>query len=248
MIVNCDVTGLEVLCAAYLSQDATLYKELKEGVDIHSANQEAFGLPSRLVAKVLKFRLIYGGSEYGFVKDPDFTHVSTSTKYWKAVIDKYYKKYTGIYSWHDNIIKEVSKTSELVVPATGRTYEWDLMKFGTFKVPAPQVKNYPVQGFGADIMSIARVSFAKRFRDASINGRIVLTVHDSIVVDCDDNDVQRVVEIFNNVFTDLPANISRVFNINFDLEVRCEIEVGHNQGELSPVSLSHNQGEMKEVA
>lgn len=51
-----DVTGLEVLCAAFLSQDRVLYKELNEGVDIHSANQEAFGLPSRLIAKVLKFR------------------------------------------------------------------------------------------------------------------------------------------------------------------------------------------------
>ena len=56
MLVNVDATGLEVNCVAYLSQDPVLMQELRDGVDIHSANQEAFGLPSRLIAKVLKFR------------------------------------------------------------------------------------------------------------------------------------------------------------------------------------------------
>lgn len=56
MLINCDATGLEVNCVAYLAQDPVLMQELRDGVDIHSANQEAFGLPSRLIAKVLKFR------------------------------------------------------------------------------------------------------------------------------------------------------------------------------------------------
>lgn len=56
MIVQCDVKGLEVVCAAWLSQDKVLYNELNTNVDIHQANQDAFGLPNRLVAKILKFR------------------------------------------------------------------------------------------------------------------------------------------------------------------------------------------------
>jgi DNA polymerase I-like protein with 3'-5' exonuclease and polymerase domains len=239
MIVQADVVGLEVLCAAFLSQDAVLYEELNRGVDIHSANQAAFNLPEgppgRLVAKVFKFRLIYGGSEYGFVQDSDFTHVSKSKKYWRAVIDKYYDKYKGIAAWHQKIVQEVATTSKLVMP-TGREYEWDLMKHGSFKIPEPQVKNYPVQGFGADIMSIARVSFARRFLSAGIHGKLINTVHDSIVVDVSDNDVRKVVDIFNNVFADLAANISRIFNIPFDLEVRCEVLVGKNQGDLYEIA------------
>ena len=56
VLLNYDVKGLEVVAAAYLSQDPVLMKELEDGVDIHSANETLFNLPSRLVAKVLKFR------------------------------------------------------------------------------------------------------------------------------------------------------------------------------------------------
>lgn len=56
MIINADVKGLEIVCAAYLSQDKVMMQEIIDRVDIHSTNQEAFNLPSRLIAKVLKFR------------------------------------------------------------------------------------------------------------------------------------------------------------------------------------------------
>lgn len=56
MLINVDVSGLEVVCAAYLSQDPVLMDELLTGKDIHTDNQQKFGLPNRLIAKVLKFR------------------------------------------------------------------------------------------------------------------------------------------------------------------------------------------------
>jgi len=58
MLVNVDASSLEVNCAAFLSQDPVLMDEILNGLDIHSRNQEAFGLPTRLIAKVLVFRLI----------------------------------------------------------------------------------------------------------------------------------------------------------------------------------------------
>lgn len=57
MLVNIDVKGLEVVVAAFLSQDQVLYKELNDGLDIHADNQKKFGLPDRLIAKIFKFRL-----------------------------------------------------------------------------------------------------------------------------------------------------------------------------------------------
>lgn len=56
MIVNVDFRALEVVTAAWLSQDKVMMDEIIASVDMHTANQEAFGLPSRLVAKILKFR------------------------------------------------------------------------------------------------------------------------------------------------------------------------------------------------
>lgn len=231
MLVQCDVKGLEVVCAAFLSQDKVLYKELNDGVDIHGENQKIFGFEERVTAKIFKFKLLYGAMEYGFANDPDMNFISTNVNYWKKIIDKYYSKYTGIAAWHEKIIREVSKTSRLEM-FTGRTYEWDLMKFGSFKVPTTQVKNYPVQGLGADVVSIARVSLHRRWKHANITGCLVNTIHDSLVADVHPREVDKTVDLFNSVFSDLPSNISRIFGVQWDLRTSVEVLVGHNMLEM----------------
>ena len=112
MIVNVDVVGLEVLCAAFLSKDEVLYQELREGVDIHSVNQEAFGLPTRLVTKVLKFRIIYGGSEYGFVKDPDFINEAIIRMYYMKEFETEQYKLVIDHETDDFILYEFNKNHE----------------------------------------------------------------------------------------------------------------------------------------
>jgi DNA polymerase-1 len=231
MIVQCDVKGLEVVCAAWLSKDKVLYNELNTNVDIHQANQDAFGLPNRLIAKILKFRTIYGGNEYSFANDPDFTPVSSSTKYWKKVLEKYFDKYYGLASWHNKICSEVGKTGKLTTPL-GRTFQWDCMKFGSFKIPSTQVKNHPVQGTGADVVSIARVLLHRRWKKANISGVLVNTVHDSIVADVEKKDVDKVAELYYNVFRDVPRNINNIFDVDFDLETKVEILVGQDMYNL----------------
>lgn len=231
MLVQCDVKGLEVVCAAFLSQDKVLYKELNDGVDIHGENQKIFGFEERVTAKIFKFKLLYGAMEYGFANDPDMNFISTNVNYWKKIIDKYYSKYTGIAAWHEKIIREVSKTSRLEM-FTGRTYEWDLMKFGSFKVPTTQVKNYPVQGLGADVVSIARVSLHRRWKASQLTGLLVNTVHDSCVFDLPNDEVEESIELIEGVFRDLPINISRIFGVDWDLKIQVEILTGHNMYEL----------------
>ncbi len=208
-----------------------LYKELNDGIDIHGENQKIFGFEERVTAKIFKFKLLYGAMEYGFANDPDMNFISTNVNYWKKIIDKYYSKYTGIAAWHEKIIREVSKTSRLEM-FTGRTYEWDLMKFGSFKVPTTQVKNWPVQGVGADVVSIARVSLHRRFKNADIRGCLVSTVHDDITADVHEKDVDKMVDLYHNVFADLPSNISRIFGVQWDLRTSVEVLVGHNMLEM----------------
>ena len=230
MIVNADAKSLEIYGAAYLSQDPVMMKELLSGVDMHSRNQEDFKLPSRLIAKILIFRTIYGGNEYSFANDPDFASVSTSVNYWKRVLDKFFDKYRGLAKWHEQIIQEVVSTGYYVNPATGRTYKYQRDQRGNW--PVTQIKNYPVQGLGADIMSIARVSFKRRFDDLKIPGVIVNSIHDSIVVDVPSTEVQRVSELFHAVFRDLPSNFKRIFGVDFNLPLLCEVQYGPNMKEL----------------
>lgn len=235
-IVNADAKALEVFCAAYLSQDPLMIKELKEGLDMHTANQKAFGLPSRLIAKILMFRILYGGSGYSFANDPDFSEVSSSEKFWNKKIEAFYEKYKVLKQWHIKIVQEVMSTGRLVMP-TGRIYTFELKRDyrGELKAPETTIKNFPVQGFGADMMAIARVSFARRFKASGIEGIMVNTVHDSIVCDVADKYVDDVVQIFHEVFRDLPANFEKMFKVKFDLPMTVEVGVGLNFKELVEV-------------
>jgi DNA polymerase-1 len=187
-----------------------------------------------LIAKVFVFRLMYGGSAYAYAKDPDFSDVSSSEKYWQKVIDAFYNKYTGLRDWHTKIVQEAIQNGQLVMP-TGRVYPFELKRNYKGELVAPEtiIKNYPVQGLGADLMSIARVSFYKRFKDANINGKLVNTVHDSIVCDVDEQDIRKVVEIFHEVFRDIPTNYNRLFGTILNIPLTCEVSVGNNMKELT---------------
>ena len=202
-----------------------LYKELNARIDIHADNQAKFKLPDRLIAKGFKFKLLYGASEYGFAQDPDFTFISTKPKYWREVIDRYYNKYQGIKEWHESIIQQVAKDSKLVTPF-GRTFVWDLMQYGEYKIPTTQVKNYPVQGTGSDVVMIARVALFKRLLAKNIVCDLICTVHDSIVIDCKKEYTAEIIKTVEEVFQDLPNIINKLFDINWDLEVRVEIKTG----------------------
>lgn len=230
MLVNVDAKALEILVAAYLSQDKILCKEIISGSDLHAENMIAFGLPSRLIAKVLNFRILYGGTEYSFSNDPDFTSVSTSEKYWKEKIDAFYTKYQGINSWHTKIIQEATSTGKLIGP-TGRIWKFSPDQKGNW--PITRIKNYPVQGLGADLMCLARVSFARRFKESGIPGVLISTIHDSIVVDVPVKYVDQVCQLFIDVFNDIPMNFERIFGVPFTLPTRCEVSYGPNKLDLT---------------
>lgn len=246
MILNLDVKSLEIYVAAYLSQDKTLYRELLDGADIHGINQRDFKLPERVIAKILVFRILYGGTQFSFVKDPDFMPTSTSLKYWEKVIDRFYSKYTGIAEWHASILREVADTGCWTSPF-GRSYEWDLYKYDKFYLPETEIKNYPVQGFGADIVAMARCSIFRRFRNGGFKrANLVCTVHDSIVADCCERELDKLLSLLDNVFTDLPSNINRIFGLNFDLPVRVEISVGPDMLNLKEIKFT-GEGKWKFV-
>jgi len=242
-IIQCDAKGLEVYCGAYLSQDQILMQELRDGLDIHGINQrEILNLGSheagRLIAKIFVFRLMYGGSAYSYAHDPDFMGVSTSEKHWQKIIDNFYDKYKGFRNWHIKILRDAVRNGYLIMP-TGRRYNFSLVRNyrGELEPPQTIIKNYPVQGLGADIMSIARVSFRRRFINEGIKGEAINTVHDSIVCDVPSVEIERVARLFHTVFDDLPSNFYKVFGVEFNLPLRCEVKAGPNMLEMEEVRL-----------
>ena len=233
MLVNVDGRAIEWLCASYLSQDETAIDEIIRAIDQHTANQERFGLPSRLIAKTFVFRLIYGGQAYSYANDPDFTGVSTSERFWQGVIDEFYNKYSGIAKWHTALVSEASSTGRLRMP-TGRFYNFNSTQRGRDLVwPRTKILNYPVQGLAADLIAIARVSFRRRFLSGNFTGKLINTIHDSIVADVPNNEVLAVCKLFEEVFNDIPMNFKRIFGVDFNLPTRCEISYGKDKYNLT---------------
>jgi DNA polymerase I-like protein with 3'-5' exonuclease and polymerase domains len=115
---------------------------------------------------------------------------------------------------------------------TGRCYTFQ-SKNGEW--PRTQILNYPVQGLGHDLMAIARVSLRKRLLKNNLKSLLISTVHDSIVLDCPEKEVDNCVQLVRDVFRDIPDNFKRLFGVEFNLPMRVEIEVGDTWGTTSEV-------------
>ena len=228
MLVQADVKGLEVVACAYLSRDDVLCEEVRDGVDFHESNRVRFGLPSRTVAKRFKFKLIYGASAYGYANDSDFIDVSTSKQFWQGIIDEYYSKYSGVQRWHKELVAEAAEHGIHRNP-TGREYEYpsqDVVLRNWFW--RPKILNYPVQGLGADLVMIGRVSFWNRINKLGLRCLPILSVHDSIVVDVDSSleTCYNIGIILKECIEDIPKNFEKLFGIPFDLPLTAEIKQG----------------------
>jgi len=118
---------------------------------------------------------------------------------------------------------------------TGRRFSYVRTDRGDW--PVTTIKNYPVQSLGADLMTIARVDFARRFWDNVPEGKLRSTVHDSIVVDVPEKDVDNTCQMMYDVFKDIPRNFKQIFGVEYNLPLGCEIKVGMNLMDLEKVKV-----------
>lgn len=231
MLMTFDVKGLEVVTAAFLSNCPVLRAELLQGRDLHEDNRVKFHLGDRDTSKRFKFKMIYGGTAHGFVGDPVFQHLRYTKKQWEGIIDGYFEKYYGLRTWHKDLIKQALETGIYESPS-GRTYDYtDLFHKYQEWFYLPKIKNYPVQGFGADIVMIARILLYKQMKEDNCKSLLVNTIHDSIIIDTHPtergvdrhgNPCYNIVSTVERVFKDLPLELNKTFNINFDLPLIVE--------------------------
>ena len=230
MLVNADVKGLEVVTAAFLSGDETLRNEVLQGVDFHQANQVSFNLTSRLIAKIFMFKLIYGATAWSFANDADFDNVSTSERFWQNCIDNFYHKYYGLYKWHVRLMQNATANGVYITP-TGRRYSFDskdVVKREWFW--RPKVLNYPVQGFGADLVMLARINLWQLLQHDPFpdSWKYVSSVHDSIVLDVKPERCYNIGMRMKTAIALVPKAMENHFGVNFDLPLTCELKQGVN--------------------
>lgn len=232
MLINGDVKGLEIVAAAQLSGDKVMCQEVMSKFDFHADNQKVFVLPDRVTAKRFVFKLLFGGTDYGYSVDPDYFHVGYSRKQWGEVIEKFYIKYNGIAAWHKLIIEEAKRNGRLEIPS-GRYFPYEpIVRRGEVEWPITTIKNYPIQGFGADLVKLARLEARRRLRESGLEALLVSTIHDSIVVDTPSKNLDAVARILLDAVESVPTLCKKVWDYGFGLPLTAEIQYGHNKRDM----------------
>jgi len=233
MIVSCDFKAIEWVVALELSKDKVGIKEWLEGVDMHAINQEKFQLRDRVTAKKFLFRLIYGGTEWSYAKDPDFNWISDKPKFWQEMIESFYTKYAGLRYWHERQVAEAMKSGYLLIP-TGRRYNYvPTVRNGEKVWPRTTILNYPVQGFAAELVKIGRVLLRMRLKREVPNALIINSIHDSLVVDVEKEYTKAVLKIMWEIIHEqVLTTFNKLFTYKLSLPIRGELFYGPNQSNL----------------
>lgn len=183
--------------------------------------------------------LIYGGSAYSYAHDSDFMGVSSSEKFWQRVIDEYYAKYSGIKDWHTTLMQTARTTGRLEIPS-GRFFPIAPRPGfrGELKWPDTVIKNYPVQGFGADLVMLARLRAHQLIKESGLEALLISTIHDSIVADVPDHNIQAVGKLLNQAVEDVPMLCKQTFGYEFKLPLNAEVQYGKNKLEMKDLTFN----------
>jgi len=233
MILNADLSQIEWRVAAFLSQDPTMIAEINSGVDQHAAScTNLMKLPlnklNRFYAKTFNFRMIYGGTAWGFHKDPHMPKFGI--KKWKQVIVDFYLKYPMLKVWQDRNIRHVVQGDGTLTVFTGRIFQFKLDTWSG-KYNDRQIKNWPIQGISrGDILPLAGVIIWNAMNKLKLLAKPILTVHDSMVYSCPDNEIDPLADLCMKVFNNLPFYIEQYWGVKWNVSLTGEIEIGKNYG------------------
>ena len=185
---------------AHFSGGEKLKEAYRNGADIHAITaSQVFGVPleevttkMRREAKAVNFGIIYGISAFGLSND-----LGISAKEAKAYIDKYFETYSEVKTYIDSNVENAKKDG-YVTTLYGRRRVIGELKSSNFAVRSfgeRAAMNMPLQGTSADIIKIAMVRVYKRLKDEGLNAKLVLQVHDELVVDCPESEREKVEKI-----------------------------------------------------
>ena len=245
-IYQIDLSQIEWRGAAELSQDEVMINEVNSGIDQHIqavVDPDLMGLKfidksdpeskkNRDNAKVFNFRMIYGGSGYGFYRDekmPDF-----SLRKWNKICAGFERKYRGLAEYNARNIGYVLSHGFLTIP-TGRRFKFKktLFKDGIYTYNDRQVKNYPVQGLsGGDMLPLLAVVIRRGLVAGKFKSIIILTVHDSLVFDYKDGELERLNKLCLAAAKALPQYYEAYFGHKWVTKLDAESEIGPNYGTL----------------
>ena len=227
VFIDADYSQIELRILAHMSDDKNLIDAYNHSKDIHAATASlVFHVPleevtkeQRSNAKAVNFGIVYGISSFGLSND-----LSISRKEAEQYIKDYFISYPGIKNYLDNSVKE-AKEKGYSVTMFGRRRPIPELTSGNFmqrQFGERVAMNSPIQGSAADIMKIAMINVAKELKEKDLKSKIVLQVHDELLIEAYENEVEQVKDI-------LKRNMEQAAHLTVPLDV--DVQVGNNWDE-----------------
>lgn len=197
VLVDADYSQIELRLLAHIANDETMIETFRREEDIHAMTaSQVFGVPMEKVtplqrrnAKAVNFGIVYGISAFSLSKDIDVSVAEA-----KDYIDAYLEKFSGVRRYMTDIVADAKEKGYVetlwhrrrALPELG-SGNFNLRSFGE-----RVALNMPIQGTAADIMKIAMVRVWKRLRDEKLRAKLILQVHDELIVECPEEEANRV--------------------------------------------------------
>ena len=200
VLLSADYSQIELRILAHMSGDATLIDAFRSGQDIHARTaSEVFGVPidsvtseQRRRAKAVNFGIVYGLSDFGLARD-----LGISRKEAAGYIERYFERYHGVREFLDKTIAD-AHTNGSVTTLYGRRRDLPAINSRNFmqrSFAERMAMNTPIQGTAADLIKIAMIRADEALRAADVRSRILLQVHDELVLEVVADEIAQVSDI-----------------------------------------------------
>ena len=214
VLIDADYSQIELRILAHLSGDKNMQAIFNGGGDIHTSTAaQVFGMPEDMVtpemrraAKAVNFGIVYGISAFSLSKDIDVS-VAKADRYIKS----YLSNFSGVAAFMDKAVADATEKGYSETIFGRRRYipelaakNKNIQSFGK-----RAAMNAPVQGAAADIIKIAMVKVWRRLRDEKLDARLILQIHDELIIEASEKDAARAAEVLgeemrNAVKLDVP--------------------------------------------
>ena len=200
LLLSADYSQVELRLMAHLSGDESLIAAFEHGEDVHAATAaRLFGKEvaevdsdERRKAKTANFGIIYGISAFGLSQRLDIPRKEA-----KEIIEGYFASYPKVKEYMDRVVEEAKRDGYVSTIFGRRRYLNDIASRNAVArgLAERNAVNAPIQGSAADIMKIAMIRVSRRFREEGIRSKVILQVHDELVVDMLRSEQERVIAI-----------------------------------------------------
>ena len=199
-LIDADYSQIELRILAHISSDENMIAAFRSGEDIHRVTaSQVFGVPfaevssqQRSAAKAVNFGIVYGISAWSLAQD-----IGVSPAEAKAYMDAYLEKYSGVRDYQ-KLIVEKARSDGFVSTLFGRQRALPELKSSNFiqrSFGERVALNMPIQGTAADVIKIAMVGVHRRLKAEGLESKLILQVHDELIVEAPENEAEQVMAI-----------------------------------------------------